>query len=109
MLERDKDRTPTPALLALALNRRLRTEKGWPRMREALIQHGYTPDEVSSAIQQMPEMCCYDDVKGYLEQHVRRIPSGQVKLSKLGDCALYNTAVLRPEACFDPGDYRLSW
>eukprot|EP00747_Dinoflagellata_sp_TGD_P223088 gnl/TRDRNA2_/TRDRNA2_94729_c0_seq2.p1 gnl/TRDRNA2_/TRDRNA2_94729_c0~~gnl/TRDRNA2_/TRDRNA2_94729_c0_seq2.p1 ORF type:complete len:221 (+),score=32.92 gnl/TRDRNA2_/TRDRNA2_94729_c0_seq2:58-663(+) len=82
MQERDKDRAkePLPAILCLCINRANGRRKGWPRIAEALVDRGYTLEEVDAAIAMMPDQHCYNDVIYQLESSCRKIKDKDVPL-----------------------------
>eukprot|EP00931_Biecheleriopsis_adriatica_P025718 TRINITY_DN15716_c0_g1_i2.p1 TRINITY_DN15716_c0_g1~~TRINITY_DN15716_c0_g1_i2.p1 ORF type:complete len:198 (-),score=28.92 TRINITY_DN15716_c0_g1_i2:287-880(-) len=77
MQERDKDRA-VPAVITLIVNPKLRTVLGWPRISEALIERGYTREEVDAAIAMMPERYSYNNVLEHLESALRVISDSDV-------------------------------
>ena len=64
----------------LIINRRFELFKGWPRIAEALVDRGYTVEEVDAAIASMPEQHCYREVKEHLELSLRKIRDEEVPL-----------------------------
>jgi len=80
MLERDRGRSASvPPSLALIVQPGLRRRVGWTRIGEALIERGYTSDEVGAALQQMPQ-CHYQQVLEHLELSCRVIESNEAEL-----------------------------
>eukprot|EP00928_Gymnodinium_smaydae_P067480 TRINITY_DN5045_c0_g2_i1.p1 TRINITY_DN5045_c0_g2~~TRINITY_DN5045_c0_g2_i1.p1 ORF type:complete len:234 (+),score=54.74 TRINITY_DN5045_c0_g2_i1:79-702(+) len=82
LTERDKGRDArVPAFLQAHFNRAVQQDRRWPRRGEALVERGYTQEEVDEALRQLPE-ASYAVTLKYLEDNVRSIPSHDVPFLK---------------------------